>query len=362
LTAYLTALSQEIVKIQDLDGVGAVIAVKLKEAVFGPIEYAELKLSQLSLSEEGKERYVCYCELCDEVLTLSRQMINPRKVRLVFDGFCPGCGFNLDGVLACRISKISIQADLLTNPKCINANCLIEPRNEIEVSFRKTSLPNSESKLTTGIDALDRALELKLGQLAALHGSASRFFSSLLCVRAVLPKPFGQDSDVMFIDGANTFDAYLISEHSIKQHVDPEKVLQRIHLSRAFTNHQLSTLINEKLPDAIDDFKAKLVVVSDITQLYCDPDIQNKLEALDIFRRDVRALAMLAHQKLILIVVTNLQTRNKRMDEFLLHTAHVSAKLEDRNTFTQLTLMRHPLIPQLKATISVNKRILESYL
>jgi hypothetical protein len=235
---------------------------------------------------------------------------------------------------------------------------------KIEPSFTtaKALLHDSTSKLTTGIDALDRALELGVDQLTLFQGEISHSFSSLLCVRSVLPKPTGLDSDVVFIDGANVFDAYLISEHSIKHQVGPEEILKRIHISRAFTYHQLSPLIREKLPHAIGEFKARLVVVSDITKLYCDPDIQDKHEALGVFRENVRTLAIMAKRKSVLIVATNLQTRNKRMNDILLHTAHVYAGLEDKNTFMRLTLHRHPFTPELEAAISPDKQTLESYL
>jgi hypothetical protein len=289
-------------------------------------------------------------------------MINPRKIALVFSETCPGCGFKLDKVLEGQVSHVPVETDLFANPKCAEARYLSESHNPIELNLHKAKTPDPNAKLTSGIEALDRLLELRLGQLVVIHGEASHSFSSLLCVRAALPKPLGPDSDVVFLDGGNNFDSYLISEEAIKHEADAEEMLRRIHLSRAFTYHQLSRLINEKLPHALDKFNAKLAVVSDISLLYCDPDAQNKRESLDTFRKDIRSLANLAEQKSALILVTNLQTRNKRMESILVHTAHVSVRLDDKNTFTQLTLAKHPSSPQLNATLSRNKQTLESYL
>jgi len=331
-------------------------------------DFAGLKVSQLPKPNRGIDGYAYYCKLCDEVLVISRHMINPRKVTLIFNGICPGCGFLLMTVLECAASWIPRGRGMLVNPRCIDGRYLVNQRNrgEFKVTRGNILLTEQRPTLTTGIDALDRTLVLKFGQLAALHGQASHSLSSLLCVRAVLPKPEGHDSDVVFLDGGNSFDTYLISEHSIRHESDSRKILERIHLSRAFTYHQLSRLIHEKLPNALDRFKAKLAVVSDITQLYCDPDVQNdaqkKQEALNNFRKDTRSLATLAEQKSVLIIVTDLQIRNRTMGSVLLRTAHVSAGLENRDTFTELTLAKHPFTPQLKATISVNKQTLESYL
>jgi predicted RNA-binding Zn-ribbon protein involved in translation (DUF1610 family) len=327
-------------------------------------EFAGLKIDQLPELDKGNEGYAYYCKLCGEVLVVSRRIINPRKVGLIFNETCPGCGFRLESVLEGQTSAIPEGRTILTNPRCADAKYLADQQAKVEFNLSKATILLSDQAptLTTGIAALDQTLVLGLGHLAVLHGKASHSLSALLCVRAVLERPLGLDSDVVFIDGGNSFDAYLISEHSIKHELDSEKVLARIHLSRAFTYHQLSRLITEKLPHALDNFKAELAVVSDITQLYCDPDIKTKQEALDVFRKNIRSLATIAEQKSVLIIVTNPQTKNRRMENVLLHTAHVTAKLDDNNAFTKLTLARHPFTPQLKATLSVDKQTLESYM
>jgi hypothetical protein len=327
-------------------------------------EHVDPKINQLSNFEKDNIGYAYYCKLCEEILVLSKQSVNPRKVILVFNAVCPGCGFPLESVLECERSKIPYGRETLANPKSIAANYLSIHRTRFQFNPTRgsTLLLDRKSTLTTGIDALDRKMALGLSQLAVLNGKASHSLSLLLCVRAGLRKPIGLDSDVIFIDGGNRFDPYLISEHSIKHETYPGEILARIHVSRAFTYHQLNRLITEKLPHAIDQFNAKLAVISDMTQLYCDPDIKNKQEALDVFRKNVRSLISLAEQKSVLILATTLQTRKSRMNNVLLHTAHVSARLNDENTFTELTLDRHPFAPQLKANIFMNKQTLESYL
>jgi hypothetical protein len=323
---------------------------------------AGLKLSQLETVGNDKEGYVYYCSLCSEVLVLSERMINPRKVSLVFSDKCPCCGFKLDTVLRCERTKIPNKMKLLANPRCKDAQYLTEPGNSSELTFARPSLSKSESTLTVGYDAIDRALALTYGQLAIITGKAAHSFSALLCTRAVLPAPSGPDTNVVFIDAGNNFDSYLISEQSIRLGMNPEKVLRRIHLSRAFTYHQVSRLLNEKLPHALDEFKAKLAVVSEITQLYSDPDIQDKREALSLLKKDVRSLAILAEKKSALIVATSTIVENGRVGNVLLHSAHTSANLDDRRTFTRLTVSKHPFNPQLRVTVSLNKETLEAFL
>jgi hypothetical protein len=325
------------------------------------------KLSSIPLSENGKTRYVYYCVLCDELLVLSEQEIHPNKILLILNDQCPGCSFSLEKVLRREILKVDLEIALLVHPEIIDQKYLLEPskpHDETRINKADSLQADSEPNLTTNIGSLDEVLVLRLGQVFALQGKAAHALSLLLCVRATLPKPLGLDSDILFLDGGNIFDVYRISDHAIRHELDPEETHERIHISRAFTYHQLSTLINNKLPDALKRFNAKLVIISDITLLYCDPDIQRqeKIEAQEIFRRDMKALVTVAEREHVLIIVTNLQTRNRRMDGILHRTAHVSAKLEDHETFIQLMLAKHPFIPPLKAIISLNKENLESYL
>jgi hypothetical protein len=304
------------------------------------------KTWQLDQVESSNEGYLYHCILCDEALVLSKQQINPRKIKLVFDGTCPSCGFELDKVLGCRASLLPAGRRLLTSLKCRDPELLREPDDQIEYQPRRGSTLTRDLQpgITTGIESLDNALILKTGHFVFLEGEPSHALSLLLCVRATLPQ--GLDSDVVFIDAGNLFNTYTISQHIVNLGLESGRVQQRIHLSRAFTHHQVHSLIVEKLTRALDEYGARLAVVSDITALFCDPDVREKKEALDIFRRSVQFLGKTAEQRNMLILATNQKARNKTMTDALMHTAHVSARLKDKGAYTQLTIARHPFIPQ----------------
>jgi hypothetical protein len=162
----------------------------------------------------------------------------------------------------------------------------------------------------------------------------------------MLPNPLGPDCDVIFVDGGNNFDPYTISDNSVEQGLDAEKVLERLHVSRAFTHHQLACIITDKLPIAIRKFSAKLVVVSDITQLYCDPDVRDddKEDASRIFAKTARALRMFARQYQCLIVTTNLEPRNFLLNRILTSAAHVLVNVKQNASLIQFSLKytHHP--------------------
>ena len=156
----------------------------------------------------------------------------------------------------------------------------------------------------------------------------------------------GESSDVVFIDGGNSFDTYTLFQYGSSIGLEKERIRERVHLSRAFTHHQLALLVREKLPAIMTQHSARLACVSDITLLYTDPDVRDKAEALRVFRDSVKFLGTLAEQNNALILVTNLESRDPRMDAALQESARTFARLEDRRGSTQLTVTKHPFTAQ----------------
>ncbi len=237
----------------------------------------------------------------------------------------------------------------------VQLNCEVAVENFVKVNdLLLDKRQQSQPDLTSGTEVLDGILRLNFGQLVAFQGKPAHALSMLLCVRATLPQPLGPACDSIFIDGGNLFDPYYISDRSIEHGLDTEKVLERLHVSRAFTHHQLACLITDKLAPAIKKFKAKLAIVSDITQLYCDPDIQghDKEDAFRIFAKTATTLASLVRQQKCLIIATNLESRSALMDHILTQAAHVSARIAQKYNLTQFSLLKHPWLPLRTATAS----------
>jgi Rad51 len=302
---------------------------------------------QLDQNRSGDQGFLYNCSLCNELLVITTPFVNPRKVQLAFSNICPGCGFELNKTLQVQTSTVPLGRQFLTNQACKEPEVLVEADESFEARLSGGSklLRNFRSDLPSGIERLDETLVLRFGQLVTLQGEPSNMLSHLLCVRAINPLPPGLDSDVVFVDGGNVFDTYTVSRHAFNLGLDQRKTKLRIHLSRAFTHHQLSGFVTEKLARAIDRRGARLAVVSDITALYCDPDVKEKREAFDLFSKNIRSLATLAEQRNMIIVVTNLKSRNKAMGDVLARTAHVSATLNDKGEHTLLTITRHPFVP-----------------
>jgi hypothetical protein len=159
--------------------------------------------------------------------------------------------------------------------------------------------------LALGDPAVDRVFHgFKIGDFAVLHGNAAFFISSVLSVRCQLSaENSGLNSSVVFADGGNSFDPYLVAEIARGYGLDPRSALKRIYISRVFTAYQFSSLILEKLGPFLKRKKAKLLVVSNVSSLFLDRDIP-KSEAKDLFMKICTRLSEIAADQQAIVIVS----------------------------------------------------------
>ena len=143
------------------------------------------------------------------------------------------------------------------------------------------------------------------GNFAILYGSqAISSIASLLCIRAQLPTQLGGlGTNIVFIDGANTFRLYQITRLARLHQLDPKQVLDRIYISRAFTAYQMAELILQKLEDAVKNFNAKLVIISDVATMFLDKDVEDE-EAKRIYSQIAIRLSNFAREQQVIVVAT----------------------------------------------------------
>jgi len=89
-----------------------------------------------------------------------------------------------------------------------------------------------------------------------------------LAVNAQLPKELGGlGGDVLVIDTENTFRPERIVQMAVAKGLNPEEVLKRIHISRAFNSYHQMLLI-EKADEMIRRHNIKLIVVDSLTSAF----------------------------------------------------------------------------------------------
>ncbi len=187
-----------------------------------------------------------------------------------------------------------------------------------------------------------------LGDFAVLQGSSVLSLASLLCVRAQLPAQLGGlQSNVVFIDGGNTFRLYQIAELARIHHLSPKQVLDNIYISRAFTAYQATSLIMHYLGETIRKYNAKLVIISDIAGFFLDKDIPD-YEAQRIFSQLTTYLSNFARKTQTIVIATYPQHADSPRNNFLqtqtCTRASVVLSLRKTSFARQFLLEKHPYL------------------
>jgi hypothetical protein len=139
---------------------------------------------------------------------------------------------------------------------------------------------------------------------AVLHGMPTILdLSLLLAVRAQLPFQLGGlETNVIFVDGGNSFRLYQVSHIAQLHQLDPRQVLRRIYISRAFTAYQMTSLVLEKLKETLW-LHPKLVIISDIAGLYLDKDVPPR-EAKEVFSQLTLYLSRFCQENNLIVIAT----------------------------------------------------------
>lgn len=186
-----------------------------------------------------------------------------------------------------------------------------------------------------------------IGDFAVLHGShAVLSIASLLCVRAQLPPQLGGlGSNIVFIDGANTFRLYHVTRLARLHQLDPKQVLDRIYISRAFTAYQMTSLVMQKLEDAVKNCNSELVIVSDIVAMFLDKDVEDE-EAKRIYSQVTTRLSNFAREHRIIVVATypphQDSPRNIYLETMTCGRANVVMAFRQTKYEREVILEKHP--------------------
>lgn len=119
-----------------------------------------------------------------------------------------------------------------------------------------------------------------------------------LCVKAVI----SFNKDVIYIDGGNSLNPYVLATYCKRYRVKSKQVLSKIKISRAFTAYQLSTLIDEELEKMVGN--TSLIIVSRILDQLIDENVKHK-EANKMLERGIKKIRELTESRNLISIITN---------------------------------------------------------
>ncbi|MEW6603127.1 MAG: hypothetical protein AB1351_00375 [Thermoproteota archaeon] len=190
-----------------------------------------------------------FCSKCNTVLKETISTDRPPSM----SEECPACGSQLSETLQMQPKKQADKQRIIFQTACEVNACL-----------------------NLGIAEIDSFLALQPGDRLCITGSHANLLVARLCVRAFMPVKQGGlgAGSVVFIDAGNSSDVYRCANFARQFGLEIQKVLRGIAVSRAFTIHQLAALVAHELPKAVQQYNAKLAVISDLLRMFIeDPQV-----------------------------------------------------------------------------------------
>ncbi len=168
-------------------------------------------------------------------------------------------------------------------------------------------------KLTTGSKALDNLIgggieTQAITEAYGAYGSGKSQLAFQLSITVQLPESEGGlNGDVVWVDTEGTFRPNRVIQLATAKGLDPQKVLERIHVARAFSaDHQI--LLVEKIPELFKKYpNIKLIIVDSLTSIFRSEYVGRGTlaERQQKLNKHIHALQRLADRYNVAIYVTN---------------------------------------------------------
>jgi RecA/RadA recombinase len=161
--------------------------------------------------------------------------------------------------------------------------------------------------VNSGIKEIDKLTGgFKRGEITYIDGDSSLIsrIPDQICVNTY--RTF--HSDIIYIDAGMSVDPYRIAKYARKIEVSQREALEHVHISRAFTVYQLSTLIQDMLEQAIKRYKPQTLIVGRLPIFYLDSDVESK-EAQTLLRANLHKIKELTKKYDLITIFTNLDKK-----------------------------------------------------
>ena len=151
---------------------------------------------------------------------------------------------------------------------------------------------------------------------------------------------------VAIIDGAMAFDVTSIAADAQARRVPPERWLQHIHIARAFTCHQVATLLCERLEPLLVSQSVGLIILLGPCTTFFDENVPFK-DAFLLFQRVLRTIETLCIRGPLLLMAQALdgyRTRRTLFARELVKAVELGIRVStvEGRRHVQLVKPRHP--------------------
>jgi DNA-directed RNA polymerase subunit RPC12/RpoP len=293
------------------------------------------------ISEEGdKKRFVYFCSECSCVLNVCVALEPVSDTIESLGNRCPACGSALETRVSCKSVCIPNTWSEISRSIYSTRVARVPTPDTKKVEFQTAASLREFSFNFAPLDALVGHF-IDPNWSVVFKGRCANLVTEFLCFRAQLPREAGgSDSSVVLIDGGNRSDLYLFSSFAKLYGVAPRKALRRVVTSRAFTMYQLANLVVNELEKVVEEYGARVVVLSDALGVMNGESGLHEEEARRLAGAVRLGIDQVRKEKKVFTFVTLITEtpHNRVMTD---HT-DILVDIEESSSRIKGTLLRHP--------------------
>lgn len=254
------------------------------------------------------------CSTCGSVLKETIEYIEIHSLRELREE-CPSCGSILAESLIRRTLRHEVK---ISPPKIQTADTLLQL-----------------NKLRFDIPAIDSFIELTAKDLCSISGYGANVLLTRLCIRSLLPERYGglNSPYVMVADAGNRTDIYGVVNFARQYGMSKKNAAERILVVRAFTVYQVRRLISVELPEIVQKYQVRSVIVPGLLKVFDeDPNMRVK----DVKKETSRIIEAINELSTRVLVVTSVQQGGSTHSESVLRAFKKRINLLRRDKYSTL--------------------------
>jgi len=208
------------------------------------------------------------------------------------------------------------------------------------------------SVIPTGIVALDKLLGggLETGLMYLFYGDRCLNDDLLrIAVQMQLPaERKGVNSPTIIIDSANMIKIDKLTDYSFEFELEPEEVMERIYISRAFNSSQTYALVMEQLPSFFERVSARLLIIAGLPDLYISERMMTGEGLQQLTHMATKLMTLTLNREIVTLVSAPSSQKNRDLPAggtALSSYAQVHIHVSESKSYIKYTLAKHPQYP-----------------
>lgn len=206
-------------------------------------------------------------------------------------------------------------------------------------------------KISTGVSALDNLLEggIEAGLTHLFYGDRGLHNDFLkFAVRTQMSKERGgTGAPIILIDSANMIRIERITEMAYELELEPEEVMDRIYITRAFNSSQTYDIIMNQMDGFFSRVPARVLLVTGLPNLYIEEGLTG--EGLQQISHMASKIMMFTLQRnLFTLVSASTSPKSGNVPaggRSLASNSQVHIRVEESKSYVRYILAKHPQYP-----------------